>query len=355
MVHVDTAQAASLIVIDAPRVKMGSYTDRLREIKEGLQRIRHAGVLRIYDVGTLPDGRPYFVRELLDGVTLREHVTREPLSTEAAIRILAEIADVLAAAHARGVTHRALDLDHVLIGSEPRVKLIDWGITQAIADEASRELFVPVTHRTDNDVYAFGILAHQLVARAPHKLEELWVSMIGEDANARPSIATIARRLRRYRPHQRAVPSYRHAVYALLCAAPLLLLFTGDDEQQSIQPLRMPFATPQVAAPVPPRVEAPLPVETPAVIATTTVQQPTAPPPKATQSAKRERQVLAQYQRVGHQLLTLQQRFGTEKTAALWSRFRSIRIEAISESRSARRRAARVLDELEAGARTLEE
>src|SRR6266704_952085 len=76
------------------------------------------------------NGAIYVVMELLDGDTLRKRIEVAPLGWRKAIEIGADIADGLAAAHARAVVHRDLKPENIIVTSEGRVKILDFGLAQ---------------------------------------------------------------------------------------------------------------------------------------------------------------------------------------------------------------------------------
>ena len=97
----------------------------------GANSVPHPGIARVLDDGTTGEGLPYLVVELLDGETLREHVTRHgPMVPSAVAELLRNLAEVLDAAHARGVVHRDLKPENVFLEREGGVKLLDFGIAQ---------------------------------------------------------------------------------------------------------------------------------------------------------------------------------------------------------------------------------
>jgi len=102
----------------------------------------HPNLVDVFAFGLLPDRRPYYVMELVQGKTLREwideHGTLEPAE---ALALLADVARALGAMHARGVVHRELSPESVLVieeGSRLRVKLLDFGVARPPAPDALR-------------------------------------------------------------------------------------------------------------------------------------------------------------------------------------------------------------------------
>src|SRR5262245_10718756 len=89
----------------------------------------HPNILAIFDVGR-ENGALYVVTELLDGETLRKRIEIAPVSWRKALEIGADIADGLAAAHARAVVHRDLKPENIIVTSEGRVKILDFGLAQ---------------------------------------------------------------------------------------------------------------------------------------------------------------------------------------------------------------------------------
>jgi serine/threonine protein kinase/Tol biopolymer transport system component len=95
----------------------------------------HANVLRIFDVG-LTDGRPYLVSELLDGDTLRVIIDRGPVGAKDLETIATALASGLAAAHARGLVHRDLKPDNIIVTTAGTAKILDFGIAKLAHDPA---------------------------------------------------------------------------------------------------------------------------------------------------------------------------------------------------------------------------
>ena len=150
-----------------------------------VNRIGHDNIVDIYDIGQLPDGRPYLVMELLGAGTL-EALCRERgrLAFADCLAIVEPLARALSAAHQAGVVHRDLKPSNVHV--EPgkkgyRVKLLDFGIAKLIQPEVDSagvtttgyRLGTPETmapeqirgERVDprTDVYALGVLLFRML------------------------------------------------------------------------------------------------------------------------------------------------------------------------------------------------
>jgi serine/threonine-protein kinase len=109
----------------------------LREGSMGLK-LRHPNIVSIYHV--IPDVKnPFLVMEFVEGQTLRELVRlRGKLPADLAVRLTYEIASGLAHAAAMGISHRDLKLSNVLISSDGKAKLVDFGLA-ALSDRKNPE------------------------------------------------------------------------------------------------------------------------------------------------------------------------------------------------------------------------
>ena len=89
--------------------------------------------MALYDVGS-HEGQPYLVCELLRGQPLKERLDRGPLPPVQAVRIAAEMARGLAAAHALGIVHRDLKPGNVFLTREG-AKILDFGLAKVMSPE----------------------------------------------------------------------------------------------------------------------------------------------------------------------------------------------------------------------------
>ncbi|GAA5504600.1 serine/threonine-protein kinase [Novipirellula caenicola] len=109
----------------------------LREGRMGLK-LRHPNIVSIYDV--IPDVRnPFLVMEFVEGQTLRELVRiRGRLPADLSLSLISDISSALAHAASLGISHRDLKLSNVLISTEGKAKLVDFGLA-ALADRNNPE------------------------------------------------------------------------------------------------------------------------------------------------------------------------------------------------------------------------
>ena len=146
--------------------------------------LSHPGIVDIYDVDA--SDPPALVMELVDGESLSARIAREgPLPPREAASIGADIADALFHAHQRGVVHRDVKPGNVLIATDGRTRLVDFGISHSLALSAERltmtgtvvgtmSAMAPeqlaggaITPRTD--LYGIGVVLHEaLTGRPPY-------------------------------------------------------------------------------------------------------------------------------------------------------------------------------------------
>jgi serine/threonine protein kinase len=95
--------------------------------------LSHANIATVFDIGER-DGAPFLVMELLQGESLQQRIARGPLAAEEIVRYAMQVADALAAAHARGIVHRDIKPANIFLVETPdgrhRAKVLDFGLAQ---------------------------------------------------------------------------------------------------------------------------------------------------------------------------------------------------------------------------------
>lgn len=106
--------------------------DRLRRFEQEartLATLNHPNIMTVFDVGE-QEGQPYLVCERLEGHTLREELSGGPLKMRRAVHYAHQIAEGLAAAHAKGIIHRDLKPENLFVSSDGRIKILDFGLAK---------------------------------------------------------------------------------------------------------------------------------------------------------------------------------------------------------------------------------
>ncbi len=158
-----------------------------------MTRVRHPHCCAVHEFGVLPDGRPYFTMELVEGHGLDELL---PLSAARVREILAQLALALDAVHSLGLVHRDLKAANVRVTAEGVVKLMDFGLMEVaghaggaisgtlayLAPEVVKR--GPVDRRAD--LYALGALGYELLTGQPPFTGARPIDLLRAHVNERP-------------------------------------------------------------------------------------------------------------------------------------------------------------------------
>ncbi|WP_437932394.1 serine/threonine-protein kinase [Sorangium sp. So ce291] len=184
--HVVHGALAAVKVLHPELSAQPDVVVRFQREVETVRRLRHPGIVEVFEQGQLEDGRPYYAMELLAGISLDQHLrARGRLSPEEALAILEPLCDALEAAHAQAVVHRDLKASNVFLVEDGRrrVVLLDFGVAKLLDAPgpeltSSREVLGSLScvapeqllgRRVDAraDVYALGILAYRMLVGEP--------------------------------------------------------------------------------------------------------------------------------------------------------------------------------------------
>ena len=156
-----------------------------REARSAAQ-LAHPNIVTVIDRGE-DDGRPYIVFEYVEGENLKQLVTREgALPVGTVIDLGIQIAQALEAAHERGVVHRDIKPQNVLLAEEGRVKVTDFGIARSRGTEGltltgtimgTSDYIAPEQAKGEpageaSDIYSLGVVLYELLTgRVPYEAE----------------------------------------------------------------------------------------------------------------------------------------------------------------------------------------
>ena len=155
--------------------------DRFRRERRILARLEHPQIARLLDAGFNADGVPWFAMEYVDGLPLTLWCDQRELDIAARLRLFDEVCAAVSDAHRALIVHRDLKPANILVDAQGRPHLLDFGIARlldaGLDDDATRtglrrltpayaapEQFDGGVISTATDVYALGVILHELLA-----------------------------------------------------------------------------------------------------------------------------------------------------------------------------------------------
>ncbi len=114
-------------------LELGSPALAARLVREAevIARLEHPSIVPVHDVGTLPDGRVFYVMKLVRGARLDAWARAEP-RLRSRLRMFQRVCEAIAFAHAHGVLHRDIKPENVMVGEFGEALVMDWGIAKEL-------------------------------------------------------------------------------------------------------------------------------------------------------------------------------------------------------------------------------
>ncbi len=211
---------AHAVAIKIGRATLGGRdaARRFQAEQQILAALHHPHIVTLFDGGTLPDGRPYFVMELVDGVPVTRYCRDAALDLDARLRLFRLVCAAVQHAHRHSVVHRDLKPANILVTTDGVPKVLDFGIAKLLdspegsanptltgpwsgpltPNYASPEQLRGLAVTTASDIYALGVLLFELAAgvrpyEAERKPLDEVLDLVVRGDTPRPSATAAAR------------------------------------------------------------------------------------------------------------------------------------------------------------------
>jgi serine/threonine protein kinase/WD40 repeat protein len=193
---------------------------RFEAERQALALMDHPNVARVLDAGTTESGRPYFVMELVQGVTITEFCDRNSLPTRDRLLLFADVCRAVQHAHQKGIIHRDLKPSNIMVTLHdgiPVAKVIDFGVSKALSQQLTEKSIYTAYGQmigtpqymspeqaemsglgidTRSDIFSLGVLLYELLTgQTPLDVKRLRESayaeilrIIREEEPPRPSL-----------------------------------------------------------------------------------------------------------------------------------------------------------------------
>ncbi len=186
--HVELGRKEALKILIPSLAADPSFVARFRREARAVNRLRHPNIITVYDFGQLPDARFYLSMEYAEGPSISELLRYGgPFGVQSLLHVLGQLTYAVHHAHGRGVLHRDLKPDNLIItGDDETLKVLDFGIAKIVASDQPESGSISNTNLVwgsprymaperiggvgddlRSDLYAIGCIAYELAVGVP--------------------------------------------------------------------------------------------------------------------------------------------------------------------------------------------
>src|SRR5437588_1650103 len=156
------ARHVALKFIPAEMVHDQKSLDRFVREARAASQLNHPGICTIHDIDD-NGGHPFIVMEKLEGISLKERMRGKTLEVDEVLDIGIQVADALAASHAKGIIHRDIKPANIFVAQSGQGKILDFGLAKSARDASSGDAAM------EDSLTAMGVIPGTAVYMSPEQ------------------------------------------------------------------------------------------------------------------------------------------------------------------------------------------